>query len=161
MTSCNYGMDGTFADLKTRFFIFLPCKVTSMSQLFRFPNTLRHDPDVTAWLNDQYGELGALAQHWFDIIRNCGAEVHELLHDNHPTACVDDAAFAYVNVFKAHVNVGFFLGAELPDPSGLLEGKGKYMRHVKLKPNRKIDEQALISLIEAAYADTMHRLTEE
>jgi hypothetical protein len=37
-------------------------------------------------------------------------------------------------VFTAHVNVGFFRGAELSDPNGLLQGTGKFMRHVKLRP---------------------------
>ena len=61
-------------------------------------------------------------------MRNCGDDVREVLHDGHPTACVADAAFAYVNAFKAHVNVGFFRGAEIVDPDGLLEGTGKFMR---------------------------------
>ena len=65
-------------------------------------------------------------------MRACGDDVRELLHDGHPTACVGSAAFCYVSAFTAHVNVGFFLGAELPDPAGLLEGTGIFMRHVKL-----------------------------
>ena len=60
---------------------------------------------------------GAIAQHWFEVMRGCGDDVRELLHDGHPTACVGDAAFAYVNAFTAHVNVGFFRGAEIADPS--------------------------------------------
>jgi hypothetical protein len=80
------------------------------------------------------------------------------LHDGHPTACVADAAFAYVNVFKAHVNVGFFRGAELADPKGLLEGTGKFMRHVKLSPERGVDAAALKKLIETAYNDMRGRL---
>lgn len=89
-------------------------------------------------------------------MRNCGNDVRELLHDGHPTACVGDAAFAYVNAFTAHVNVGFFRGAELPDPTHLLEGTGKLMRHVKLHPDREIDAPALTNLIQTAYTD-MHR----
>jgi hypothetical protein len=75
------------------------------------------------------------------------------LHDGHPTVCVGDAAFAYVNAFKAHVNVGFFHGAELADPDALLEGTGKFMRHVKLRPGDEIDAAALQRLIEVSYAD--------
>jgi hypothetical protein len=109
-------------------------------------------------MNERSGELGAIARHWFDVIRDCGDDVRELLHDGHPTACVADAAFAYVNVFKAHVNVGFFRGAELVDPVGLLEGTGKYMRHVKLLPDGDLDAAALVDLIESAYADMKRRL---
>ncbi|HET7400919.1 MAG TPA: DUF1801 domain-containing protein, partial [Usitatibacter sp.] len=71
--------------------------------------------------------------------------------DGHPTACVGDAAFGYVNAFTAHVNVGFFLGAQLPDPAGLLEGTGKRMRHVKVMPGAQLDWNALAELIQAAY----------
>jgi hypothetical protein len=84
-----------------------------MSRLLRFPDAVRHDPRVDAWLHQHAGELGAIAQRWFEAMRACGDDVRELLHDGHPTACVADAAFAYVNAFKAHVNVGFFRGAEM------------------------------------------------
>jgi hypothetical protein len=84
--------------------------------------------------------------------------VRELLHDGHPTACVGDAAFAYTNAFTAHVNVGFFQGASLADPRGLLEGDGRYMRHVKLRPGVPIDAAALEALVRAAYLDIRARL---
>ena len=80
------------------------------------------------------------------------------MHDGCPVACVDDAPFGYVNVFRTHVNVGFFQGAALPDPAGLLEGKGKSMRHVKLKPGLAVDASALEALIVAAYQDIGIRL---
>jgi hypothetical protein len=71
---------------------------------------------------------------------------------------VGDAAFAYVDAFRAHVNVGFFRGAEIADPDGLLEGAGKFMRHVKLGPDRDVDTTALRKLIETAYTDMKGRL---
>ncbi len=91
-------------------------------------------------------------------MRTCGPDVRELLHDGHRTACVGDAAFAYTNVFTAHVNVGFFQGAALPDPAGLLQGDGKYMRHVKLKPYTAVDVSSLETLITMAYLDIKTRL---
>ena len=104
-------------------------------------------------MREQSSELEVIARRWFEVMRGCGEDVRELLHDGHPTACVDDAAFGYVNAFTAHVNVGFFRGAELSDPKGLLEGTGKFMRHVKLRPDAEIDAAALTSLIETAYTD--------
>jgi hypothetical protein len=103
-------------------------------------------------------ELSAIARKWFDVMRACGNDVRELMHDDQPTACVGDAAFGYVDVFTAHVNVGFFRGAEIDDRSGLLEGTGKFMRHVKLRPGREIDAATLQKLIEVAYADMKRRL---
>jgi hypothetical protein len=129
-----------------------------MNQVLRFSGSVRRDPAIRGWMNAHPGELGAMARRWFDVIRACGDDVSELLHDGCPTACITDAAFAYVNAFKAHVNVGFFRGAELADPAGLLEGTGKYMRHVKLLPDRDVDASALAALIESAYADMKRRL---
>lgn len=132
-----------------------------MSQLFRFPSAVRRDPDVETWMREHDGELGAIALRWFEVMRACGNDIRELLHDGHPTACVEDAAFAYADAFTAHVNVGFFRGAELDDPDGLLEGTGKFMRHVKLRPGHQVDEAALKTLIRAAYIDMQQRLEAE
>jgi hypothetical protein len=70
---------------------------------------------------------------------------------------VADVPFGYVNVFKSHVNVGFFLGAELDDPAGLLQGTGRRMRHVKVKPGASMNSAALSALIRAAYEDVKSR----
>jgi hypothetical protein len=129
-----------------------------VSQLFRFPGAVRQDPAVEAWMHGHSGELGLIAREWFEVMRACGADVRELLHDGHPTACVGDAAFGYVNAFKAHVNVGFFRGAELADPERLLEGTGKFMRHVKLRPGADVNATALRKLIDTAYTDMKGRL---
>jgi hypothetical protein len=132
-----------------------------MSQLFRFSSSVRRDPAIEAWMREHAGELGAIAQRWFGVMRDCGDDVRELLHDGHPTACVADAAFAYINAFKVHVNVGFFRGAEIADPDGLLEGTGRFMRHVKLSPERDVDATTLERLIETAYTDMKRRLKAE
>ena len=124
-----------------------------MRRLLRFPGGVKRDPAVEVWMDEHSGELGAIARRWFEVMRGCGDDVRELLHDGHPTACVGDAAFGYVNAFTAHVNVGFFRGAELADPAGLLEGAGRFMRHVKLGPGRDVDAKDLAKLIETAYAD--------
>jgi len=132
--------------------------MTAMDGIFHFPAAARRDAGVVAWLAARPGELGRIARQGFDLMRDCGEDVRELLHDGHPTACVGDAAFGYVNAFSAHVNVGFFKGAELPDPAGLLLGTGKAMRHVKLKPGEPVDEAALRALIATAYADMRRRV---
>ncbi len=109
-------------------------------------------------MNDHAGDLGAIAQRWFDVMRKCGDEVRELLHDGCPVACLGDVPFGYVNVFKSHVNVGFFHGAALPDPAHLLQGAGRFMRHVKLRPESAADSAALGRLIDKAYWDIKARL---
>lgn len=129
-----------------------------MDDLFRFPGSLTRDPAVDRWMLEHSDDLGEIACNWFEAMRCCGSDVRELLHDGCPTACVDDAAFAYVNAFKAHVDVGFFRGADIADPDGLLEGTGKRMRHVKIKPGHPVDAGSLDRLISAAYADMTERM---
>lgn len=133
----------------------------AMSQLLRFPSSVKRDPAIEVWMREHADELGAIAQRWFEAMRQSGDDVRELLHDGHPTACVGDAAFGYVNAFKGHVNVGFFRGAEIADPERLLEGTGKFMRHVKLRPERAVDAASLMKLIETAYTDMKGRLKAE
>lgn len=131
---------------------------TVISRLFTLPTAVKRDPAIEAWFDGHSDDLGAIARRWFEVMRGLGDDVRELLHDGHPTACVGDAAFAYVNAFRSHVNVGFFHGAELSDPNGLLEGTGKFMRHVKLRPEDEINATALMRLIKTAYTDMLARL---
>ena len=126
--------------------------------LLRFHVADVHDPAIDSWLVKRDDELHLIAQRWFARMRQCGDDVRELMHDGCPTVCVEDAGFGYVNVFKSHVNVGFFRGAVLPDPSGLLEGTGKSGRHVKLRPGSEINPVALNALIDAAYKDMKRQL---
>ena len=128
------------------------------AEILRFNGAVERDPAIDAWMNQHRGELGAIAEAWFEVMRRCGDEVRELLHDGCPVACLGDAPFGYVNVFTAHVNVGFFHGASLPDPAGLLHGTGRSMRHVKLRPGTEANAAALYRLVEAAYLDIKARV---
>ncbi len=147
-------------------------------ELLRLDGTVERDAAIDAWFGAHAGELGEMARRWFAVMRGCGDEVREVLHDGCPVACLGDVPFGYVNVFKAHMNVGFFQGAGLRDPEGLLEGTGKFMRHVKLRAGEAAEgrsrfpgggtgrkaraedvrDRALGALIEAAYADIKARV---
>jgi hypothetical protein len=128
-----------------------------MEALFRLPGAVRCDPEVEAWFA-RGDALRGMVQPWFETLRGCGADVRELIHDGRPTVCVEDAAFAYADAFAAHANLGFFYGAMLDDPTGLLQGAGKRMRHVKLHWGEPPDDAALQALISAAYRDIWRRL---
>ena len=151
------------------------------TELLRLDGTVEHDPAIDVWFEAHAGELGTMARRWFEVMRRCGDEVREVLHDGCPVACLGDVPFGYVNVFTAHVNVGFFQGAGLKDPEGLLQGTGKFMRHVKLRAGgqeatakrrsrfpggmteRKArakdgQDHALRALIEVAYSDMKARV---
>jgi hypothetical protein len=127
------------------------------TRLFTLSGAARSDPAVKRWFGDPPVGLRALAQRWFEQMRSCGTDVVELLHDGHPTACIADLAFGDVNAFRNHVNIGFFFGSVLEDPAGLLEGTGRFMRHVKVGPDLPQSEPALQALIATAYADAKAR----
>ncbi len=129
-----------------------------MDDLFRLSGTKEHDPRVVAWFDDLGDPHRQTVKPWFARMRICGEDVREVMHDGCPTACVGDVAFGYVNAFMGHAALGFFQGASLPDPKGLLEGTGKRMRHVKLRPRREPDLVAMIALIDAAYEDIKRRI---
>jgi hypothetical protein len=133
-------------------------EATMKTEILRFNGAVERDPAIDAWMKDHADGLGAIAQEWFEVMRKCGDEVRELLHDGCPVACLGDAPFGYVNVFTSHVNVGFFHGATLPDPARLLQGTGKFMRHVKLRPGTAANRAALSRLIDAAYSDIKARV---
>jgi hypothetical protein len=126
--------------------------------LLRFAGTVERAPAIVGWLDAQPSELGSIARTWFAFMRQRGTDVRELMHDGFATVCVEGAPFAYVGVFRAHVNIGFFHGAALPDPAGLLQGTGKRMRHVKVKPGLALDAASLEALITSAYRDIVARL---
>jgi hypothetical protein len=128
------------------------------SELLRFDGAVERDPAIDAWMRTHRGELVAIAREWFEVMRKCGDEVRELMHDGCPVACLGDVPFGCVNVFSSHVNVGFFQGASLRDPARLLEGTGQRMRHVKLRPGIAIDFLALATLIESAYSNIKARV---
>jgi hypothetical protein len=129
-----------------------------MDALFRLARTVERDPAVEAWFAPG-DPFRSMVRGWFDCMRDAGPDVRELLHDGCPVACVEEAPFGYVNAYTSHAAVGFFHGAALADQKGLLEGSGKYMRHVKLRPGTDLDREALRELIAAAYADIGRRLS--
>jgi hypothetical protein len=127
-------------------------------RFLRFNGTVERDPAVDAWFHEHRDAMGAIAREWFEVMRKCGDEVREVLHDGCPVACLGDAPFCYVHAFTAHVNVGFFHGNALPDPARLLQGAGRFMRHVKLRPGTPTDAASLSRLIEHAYLDIRDRV---
>jgi hypothetical protein len=128
------------------------------TDLLRFDGVREQEPAIDLWFANHDTPLGAIARQWFQAMRACGDEVRETLHDGCPVACLGDVPFAYVNVLTSHVNVGFFQGATLPDPAHLLQGTGKFMRHVKLRPGTFTDSEALSQIIKTAYSEIKSRI---
>lgn len=130
-----------------------------MEPILRFTGKDLQDITFDEWLASKPKELGEMATKWFNIMKTIGPEVQPIFHDNYPIVCIDEAPFAYVNVFSQHLNVGFFYGNELFDETEILQGTGKKMRHVKIRPGENVDEKAIFQLIEDAYHDMINRIS--
>jgi hypothetical protein len=57
---------------------------------------------------------------------------------------------AYVYSAAEYVQFGFFYGSSLKDPKGLLDGAGKFVRHIKVHDASEIDERAFAALLKQA-----------
>lgn len=102
--------------------------------------------------------LRLMVRPWFERMKGCSDDVLELRADGCPSPAVDDAPFGRQRL-QGPCGGRLLRGATLPDPPGLLEGSGKHMRHVKLRPGVAVDEPALTALIATAYADIRRRLS--
>ena len=62
----------------------------------------------------------------------------------------ENGPVAYVYSAPDYVQFGFFRGSALKDPRGLLEGKGRYVRHTKVWAPSAIDERSFAALLRQA-----------
>ena len=62
----------------------------------------------------------------------------------------ENTPVAYVYSDVEYVQFGFFRGSALKDPRGLLEGKGQYVRHIKVHKPSDIDDRAFAALLREA-----------
>lgn len=101
--------------------------------------------------------------------------LRELILELHPQACEvvrlgDRAAtyglgpkkmiegYAYLMPYAGWINLGFYKGAELPDPQGLMEGTGAKMRHVKVRALAEAEQPAIKALLKAALTERKQAL---
>jgi len=120
--------------------------------MFTLNKLIAHDAAVDAFVDRAMGSLGVIAGRLVTEIRQRAPDANEGMHDGMAVFAIQNAPFAYVAVHQAHVSLGLFDGVDLPDPARVIEGEGKRMRHVKLKPGKEPDEAAISALIEAAIA---------
>lgn len=77
-------------------------------------------------------------------------EVVERLAWSRPCYGTARGLFCYLHSTKHHATLGFQRGDLLTDPAGVLEGTGKAMRHVKLRPGAPFDAGVLMALLQQA-----------
>ena len=106
--------------------------------------------DAEDYIADQPEDLAAVLRELRGLIREVAPEARESMKWGHPTY-ETDGNVCYLSAFTEHVNLGFFRGADLGDPDGLLEGTGKKLRHVKSRPGEPLPESAVRTLLREAF----------
>lgn len=62
-------------------------------------------------------------------------------------------AYCYIMPQNSYVNLGFFRGTMLPDPSRILEGSGKMIRHIKIRNEQQLEMPEVLQLLRSAIAE--------
>jgi hypothetical protein len=109
--------------------------------------TRRRDPAIDSYAASKKGRLGDTIVRLVSLVRAAVPSHDELVVHGAPWFCIDGEPFCYLVGYTKHVNLGFCEGTRLEDPDGLLEGRGKQMRHVKLLPDKAIPVSALERLV--------------
>ena len=115
----------------------------------RFNGAVERDSAIDAWMKEHPGELGAMARQWFEVMRKCGDEVRELLHDL-PGCMFWRRALRLRQCNHFARKQGFFHGAALPDPARLCKAPASAC-HVKLRPGTVTNTATLSRLIDTAF----------
>jgi hypothetical protein len=103
-----------------------------------------------AYFAAQKPELKALIRELRAFVRRTAPHLVESVKWGNGVWLNGTAPVAYVYCAPELVQFGFFRGAKLKDPQGLLEGSGAYVRHIKVRRNENIDLRALAALLRQA-----------
>jgi hypothetical protein len=106
---------------------------------------------VTSYENNLQGYRSTIVKKLRSVVRKAAPGARESVKWAQPVFELN-GPFCYIRAHSKHVNLGFFRGAEIKDPDGLLQGTGEMMRHVKVASTKEIDPSAIGKLVRSAVA---------
>lgn len=109
----------------------------------------KENAEVTKLIESYPEEIQELLTNLRKLIFDASPEFTEEVKWSKPSYDLNGLV-CYLAPAKKHVNLGFYQGAEISDPEGLLQGTGKQMRHIQVKKLEEIKPEAFISLIHEA-----------
>lgn len=107
-------------------------------------------PSFDAYLADQPAKNQAIIRALRRFVKKAQPRLVESVKWGNGCWLKDNKPVAYVYSEKGFVQFGFFRGSSLKDPKGLLEGKGQYVRHIKVRGPSVIDRAAFTALLKQA-----------
>jgi hypothetical protein len=116
----------------------------------RYAGAVRHDRAIDAFVGSRDGAIAETLARLVSIARDAAPDHDEIAYRGAPSFCIEGEPYCYLVPFSRHVTLGFCHGAVLPDPDGLLEGRGRYQRHVKVEAAGGMPAAAIARLIAAS-----------
>lgn len=116
----------------------------------RGPHKMKAYDSFDAFQADQPPRHRAILRALRKFVAREAADLEETVKWGNGCWVGPDGPVAFAHCAPDHVQFGFFHGSALSDPDGLLEGKGKFVRHTKLRAAKDIDEAALTPLLHEA-----------
>jgi hypothetical protein len=111
--------------------------------------------DFESLLAGNSPEARELARHLRQLVQAALPGLQEKIQPgigvaDYHTGEIKGRGFMSIGPQKKYVNIYFMNGIDLPDPTGLLTGSGKRLRHVKIMKPEDLQNPALLDLIKAA-----------
>ncbi len=111
----------------------------------------RHNAAIAEMLDTHTPEIQELVQALRELIQAAAPELVEevktgwgnIVYKRNGVVCA-------ISPYSNHVNLNFYQGISLPDPARVLEGTGRSLRHVKIRPTDELRSDVLIPLIREA-----------
>ena len=116
----------------------------------RYAGAVRRDPAIDAYVRSRPAPAGEALARLVAIARAAEPRHDEILHRGAPSFCIDGEPYCYLVDYARHVTLGVCHGFALPDPEKLLEGRGKWTRHVRVRLGASFDADAVSRLVAAS-----------
>jgi hypothetical protein len=112
------------------------------------PQKMKAYASFVEWKRDQSLKNQKLITALAGIVKKTAPQLTQTVKWGQGCFASEGVPKAYIHAEPDHVQFGFYAGAALDDPEGLLVGKGKHVRHVKVFSTRDIPRDALVALLE-------------
>lgn len=107
------------------------------------------DPAVESYVESAESDIRPILDSLLALVRETLPDAEESVKWGRPVFTLERDV-CYVAKARAHDSLGFYEGAEIDDPRGLLQGSGKKLRHVKVEVGAPVPEDELRKLLEGA-----------
>jgi len=102
----------------------------------------------SAWKKDQSPKNQRLINEVSKVIKGVAPELEKIVKWGQGCWTEDKKHKVFIHCEPGHIQLGFYTGSQLKDPKNLLQGSGKFVKHVKIFSRKDIDETAFKNLIQ-------------